>query len=77
MPVQVMQVQAKGQVTIDHRVRDDLGIKPGDEVVWLKNREGRWELWKADDLDALMDEAMKGFAEFSARAKRGYAPKTR
>jgi AbrB family looped-hinge helix DNA binding protein len=70
-----MQVQAKGQVTIDQRVREEMGIRPGDEVVWVKNREGRWELWKADDLESAFDEAMEGFAEFSRRSRKGYAPR--
>lgn len=72
MPPDVMQVQAKGQVTIDRRARAELGIEPGDEVVWVKNRENRWEIWKAQDLGDAFDDAATGIGAFSARAKRGY-----
>jgi bifunctional DNA-binding transcriptional regulator/antitoxin component of YhaV-PrlF toxin-antitoxin module len=77
MEIEVMHVQAKGQVTIDQRARKEMGIEPGDPVVWVRNDDGRWELWKVQDLDEQVEAAMAGFAAFQKRSKRAYGPKRR
>lgn len=70
-----MTVQAKGQVTIDQRMREEAGIKPGDEVIWVKNREGRLELWKVEELLDDAARVLEGFAEFQRKAKPGFSPR--
>lgn len=75
MPSQVMTVQAKGQVTIDQRMREEAGIKPGDEVIWLKNREGRLELWKVEDLLDDADAVLVGLGDFLRQSKAGFNPR--
>jgi antitoxin PrlF len=42
----------KGQVTIPKRVRDALGLKPGDEVDFIVNLDGAVTLRRADPLPA-------------------------
>jgi len=37
-------VTSKGQVTIPKEVRDQLGLKPGDRVHFVKGRAGRFSL---------------------------------
>ena len=37
-------IQAKGQVAVPKEVRDGLGVKPGDEVTWIQDADGRSEL---------------------------------
>lgn len=67
-------VQAKGQVTIPKEARDDLGLKPGDEAIWIKN-EGRWELWS---FDALVDDLLQDPEELRkdlAKLRKAYRPK--
>ena len=33
---------SKGQVTVPKKVRDDLGLKPGDRLSFRRNAEGRY-----------------------------------
>ena len=35
---------SKGQITIPKDVRDEMGLKPGDRVDFVKNRAGRFML---------------------------------
>lgn len=35
---------SKGQITIPKEVRDDLGLRPGTRVAFVKNEDGRYEL---------------------------------
>jgi antitoxin PrlF len=37
-------VTSKGQITIPKEIRDQLGLKPGDRVVFEKDRAGRISL---------------------------------
>ena len=39
-------VTAKGQVTIPKAVRDDLGIRPGDEIDFVKIESGAYRIRK-------------------------------
>lgn len=70
-PRDAVTVQAKGQVTITQRVRDELGVEPGDEVTWVKNREGRFELWTQAEFDRFWEEASVGLAEHLKRSRAG------
>ncbi len=42
MPIST--VTSKGQITIPKRVRDEMGLKPGDRVDFVKDRAGRTTL---------------------------------
>jgi len=37
-------VTSKGQVTIPKEVRDQMGLKPGDRIDFVKDRAGRFSL---------------------------------
>ncbi len=37
-------VTSKGQITIPKEVRDEMGLKPGDRVDFVKDRNGRFAL---------------------------------
>jgi antitoxin PrlF len=37
-------VTSKGQITIPKEVRDEMGLKPGDRVDFVKGRTGRFSL---------------------------------
>lgn len=45
-----MVVTRKYQVTIPEDVREDLGIKIGDEVVFVKDKDGSYRLMTVDEL---------------------------
>lgn len=66
-----VKVQAKGQVTIDRRARDELGIRTGDSVAWVRNRDGRWELWTEADFDRFWDDATADLADHLERTRQG------
>ncbi len=50
----MVSVTKKFQVTIPREVRDDLNIKSGDRVVFVKNNEGNWELMTISTLTKRM-----------------------
>ncbi len=50
----MVSVTKKFQVTIPREVRDDLHIKSGDRVVFVKNQEGNWELMTISTLTKRM-----------------------
>lgn len=74
---QVMEslVQEKGQVTLPRQAREELGIKPGDAIVWIRNDQGHWEVWTLDQLTADLGFGSGEIREWSKRAKKGYNPK--
>lgn len=37
-------ITSKGQLTLPKRVRDELGLKPGDKVEFEKSKDGRYVL---------------------------------
>jgi AbrB family looped-hinge helix DNA binding protein len=39
-------VTSNGQVTVSKQVRDELGLRAGDKVDWVRNRSGAYELRK-------------------------------
>ncbi len=46
--VTIMRVTRKGQVTIPHNVRENMGILPAEtEIEFLQDEKGRWYIAKA------------------------------
>jgi AbrB family looped-hinge helix DNA binding protein len=43
-------IRDRGQVTLPKQLRDELELEPGDELVWVKNDEGNWEVWTSESL---------------------------
>lgn len=57
-------VTSKGQITIPKEVRDQMGLKPGDRVDFVKDRTGRISL-KAINTDFL---SMRGILKSKRKA---------
>ena len=60
---------SKGQLTLPKRIRDALGLRPGDELL-VELEEGRVVLtprrrYRADELDRLIPHAKKAFPGFA------------
>jgi AbrB family looped-hinge helix DNA binding protein len=36
----VSTITSKGQVTVPRSIRDELGVRPGDKIAWIKGRNG-------------------------------------
>jgi AbrB family looped-hinge helix DNA binding protein len=68
-------VQAKGQVTLPKEAREELGVRTGDRVTWIRNGAGHWELWTVEQLLDQVGPSLDQVGAFSRRAKRGYNPK--
>jgi len=52
----MVSVTKKYQVTIPKEVREDLKIRQGDKVVFVKEKEGKWVLMTVDELTDRMVE---------------------
>jgi antitoxin PrlF len=68
MPV----VTKKYQVTIPKEVRESLGIKAGDEVVFVRQGDS-YVLMKLDDLLKEFTEVMNGIEETIEESRKGIA----
>jgi len=44
MPIASAKVTSKGQITLPAKLREQLGIKPGDRLDFERNRDGKVEL---------------------------------
>ena len=53
-------VTSKGQITIPVEVRNELGLNPGDRVIFAKNENGRFVLYpkngNIEDLKGILDK---------------------
>ena len=58
-------VTRKYQVTIPKRVREELGIKAGDDVVFLKTKDG-YKIIRADDV---IEEGVRIFEDITETVK--------
>lgn len=47
----IAKITSKGQTTIPQAVRDALGVRPGDAIVWEVNRDGVARVRKVAPLD--------------------------
>jgi len=68
-------VQTKGQVTLPKEARDELGLKPGDKVVWIRNAQNRWEVWTMKQLVDDLSSSLDDLPDFLQRIKKGFNPK--
>jgi len=64
-------VTKKGQITIPKRVRDELGIKPGDEVVFVKYQGNFVIMNKHEFLRRVMDD-LQGVEIVSEELRESY-----
>lgn len=44
-------LQTNGQITLPREARKEMGIRPGERLVWVRNQAGRWEIWSAEALN--------------------------
>ena len=62
----MVSVTRKYQVTIPKRVREELGIKAGDDVVFLKTKDG-YKIIRADDV---IEEGVRIFEDITETVKK-------
>ncbi len=67
----MVSVTKKYQVTIPKQVREDLGIKAGDKVVFLKTEDGSYKIMKVDDAIEIAVELFKDVEETVKEVKKG------
>ena len=59
----ICKVGEKGQIVIPKDARDMFGIKPGDSVVVLCDKNKGMALVKADAIEGFADEILKGVSQ--------------
>jgi len=73
----MVNVTKKYQVTIPREVREDLGIKHGDKVVFVKNIHGNWEMMLIEDLTLKMIENSADIDETVKESQEGFKRESR
>lgn len=68
----MVSVTKKYQVTIPKNVREDLKIKSGDKVVFVKNKKGNWVLMTVAELTDRMMESSSDISETLTESKKGF-----
>jgi len=68
----MVSVTKKYQVTIPKEVREDLKIRQGDKVVFVKEKEGKWVLMTVDELTDRMVESSKDTEETIVESRKGF-----
>ncbi|WP_321422136.1 AbrB/MazE/SpoVT family DNA-binding domain-containing protein [uncultured Methanobacterium sp.] len=68
----MVSVTKKYQVTIPKNVREDLKIQSGDNVVFVKNKEGNWVLMTVAELTDRMIESSSDISKTQAESKKGF-----
>ena len=68
-------VQEKGQITLPKEARLELGVRPGDKIIWIRNAQNRWEVWTLKQLMDDLTSSIDDLPEFLRRAKKGFNPK--
>lgn len=68
----MVSVTKKYQVTIPLEVRKDLNIHQGDQVVFVKDKEGNWVLMTVDELRDRMVEASEDIDKTISESKKGF-----
>jgi AbrB family looped-hinge helix DNA binding protein len=64
-------ISSKYQITLPSRVREKMGLKAGDRVVFVEDDDG-FMLRKLDDLAAEFFESMKDFDETDREFRKGF-----
>lgn len=72
-----MVVTRKYQVTIPEDVREDLGIKIGDDIVFVKGADGRYRVMTVDELTKEFCETCKDIEETIKESRKGFGKGTR
>lgn len=68
----MVSVTKKYQVTIPKEVREDLKIHQGDNVVFVKDKVGRWVLMTVDELTDRMVESSEDIEETITESRKGF-----
>lgn len=68
----MVSVTTKYQVTIPKEVREDLNIHQGDQVVFVKEKEGKWVLMTLDELTDRMVGTSKDIEETITESREGF-----
>jgi antitoxin PrlF len=68
----MVSVTKKYQVTIPKEVREDLNIQQGDQIVFVKNREGKWVLMTVEELTSKMVETASDIEETIKESREGF-----
>ncbi|HIH61883.1 MAG TPA: AbrB/MazE/SpoVT family DNA-binding domain-containing protein [Methanobacteriales archaeon] len=68
----MVSVTSKYQVTIPKEVREDLKIRAGDKVVFIKDKEGKWRLMKFEKLAERIIESSKDIEKTVKESRKGF-----
>lgn len=68
----MVNVTKKYQVTIPRKVREDLNIRQGERVTFVKNREGDWIIMTMEDLTSKMIESSADIEETIKESQKGF-----
>ncbi len=71
MVIALVTVSSKYQITLPRKVREKMGIKVGDRVVFVEE-DGKYVLMKLDDLADEMLASMKDFDETESEFRKGF-----
>lgn len=64
--ISIAKITSKGQTTIPHSVRDALGVRPGDTIVWEVGSGGVAKVRKVAHLDLeYLGAVEKGLSEWN------------
>lgn len=57
-------ISTEGQITVPHEVRQDLGVNPGDKILFIKKAKGVYAVLNAAAYDSVLalQQAQKDFA---------------
>ena len=71
MVITLVTVSSTYKITLPRKVREKMGIKVGDKVVFVEE-DGKFVLMKLDDLADQMLESMKDFDETEREFRKGF-----
>ena len=71
MVIALVTISSKYQITLPAKVREKMGVKAGDKVVFIEE-DGKFVLTKLSDLWDEMAETMKDFGETEREFREGF-----
>ncbi len=71
MVIALVTISSKYQITLPGKVREKMGLKAGDRVVFMES-DGQFVLRKLDDLADEMAETMKDFDKTEKEFRKGF-----